>query len=140
MVRCRARMPRASHIVLLFARALRLRCPACAGGPLFASWFRIRDTCPGCGLALARHEEGYYLGAMALNLFVSEALFALLLVGVAVWTWPDVPWDTILFVSVVLMILAPVAFFPFSRTLWLAFDLLVRPVTRGEIHSTRRDA
>ena len=130
-------MPRLAHVALLFGRALRLRCPACAGRPLFTSWFRLREACPGCGLLLARKEEGYYIGAMALNLVVSESLFILLLTGVAWATWPAVPWNAILYGGVALMVLAPLAFFPFSRTLWLAFDLLFRPVTRGEIRSTR---
>src|SRR5262245_8786236 len=106
-----ARMPRLADVPLLFGRALRLRCPACAGRPLFASWFRLRDACPGCGLLLARKEEGYYIGAMALNLVVSEGLFLLLLVGVAFATWPRVPWDAILYVGIALMVLAPIAFF-----------------------------
>lgn len=131
-------MPRFADMALLFGRALRLRCPACAGRPLFVSRFRLRESCPGCGLLLARKEEGYYVGAMALNLVVSEGLFILLLAGVAFATWPRVPWDAILYGGVVLMVLAPIAFFPYSRTLWLAFDLLFRPVTRGEIRSTRR--
>jgi hypothetical protein len=31
------------------------------------------------------------------------------------------------------MILAPFAFFPWSKTLFLAFDLLFRPATREEL-------
>jgi hypothetical protein len=31
------------------------------------------------------------------------------------------------------MILAPILFFPFSKTLFLAFDLLFRPATRDEL-------
>jgi hypothetical protein len=31
------------------------------------------------------------------------------------------------------MILAPILFFPFSKTLFLAFDLLFRPATREEL-------
>ncbi len=117
----------------LFWRAARLRCPVCAGGPLFHSWFTMRDACPGCGLQLERHEPGYYLGAMSLNLGVAEGTFALAF-GAAVWaTWPDVPWDPLLYASVALMVLAPVAFYPFSKILWLALDLRVRPATREDL-------
>jgi hypothetical protein len=35
--------------------------------------------------------------------------------------------------GIILVILAPVLFFPFSKTLFLAFDLLFRPATREEL-------
>jgi len=37
--------------------------------------------------------------------------------------------------SVALAILMPVLFFPFSRTLWLAFDLHFRPSERGDVRT-----
>ncbi|MFN2432259.1 MAG: hypothetical protein ABR599_05480 [Gemmatimonadota bacterium] len=33
----------------------------------------------------------------------------------------------------VLMVVFPVAFFPFSKTVWLAFDLAFRPATWSEL-------
>jgi uncharacterized protein (DUF983 family) len=38
--------------LLLFWRALRLRCPNCGGGLILRSWFRMRPYCPSCGLPL----------------------------------------------------------------------------------------
>ena len=49
------------------------------------------------------------------------------MVGFLVWTWPTPPWTALLIGGVVLMLAAPVAFFPFARTLFLAFDLIFRP-------------
>jgi hypothetical protein len=48
-------------------------------------------------------------------------------------TWPSPPWQLLQYGGIILMILAPVLFFPFSKTLFLAFDLLFRPATRDEL-------
>jgi hypothetical protein len=47
--------------------------------------------------------------------------------GFLLWTWPSPPWDFFQISTVVLMLVVPVGFFPYSKTLFLAFDLLVRP-------------
>ena len=49
--------------------------------------------------------------------------------GFLALTWPSPPWDVFQIWTVVLMLVSPFAFFPFSKTLFLAFDLLVRPPT-----------
>jgi hypothetical protein len=38
-----------------------------------------------------------------------------------------VPWTFVQYGSIALIIAAPNVLFPFSRTLWLAVDLLMRP-------------
>lgn len=115
----------------LVARAMRLRCPACGGGDLFRSWLGLREQCPTCGLAMER-DEGYFLGGMMFNLVISELLFVACLVAALVLTWPNPPWDAIWIGSVAGMVLFPIAFYPFSRTLWLAFDLFFQPATSAE--------
>lgn len=120
---------------VLFSRALRLRCPACGGGPLFDGWFKVRQRCPGCGLLLDR-EQGHFVGAMAFNLIASEMLWLTGLVMVLLITWPDPPWTAIMVGSIVAMVLIPVVFYPYSRTLWYAFDLLFQPV---QLQEFRRD-
>ena len=44
-----------------------------------------------------------------------------------------VPWDLLEFGLPVLMAVSLVALFPFSRLVWLAFDLMLRPVTPQEL-------
>ena len=111
----------------LLGRAVRLRCPGCGGRPIFLRWARMCDNCPGCGLQLERGERGYWLGAYFFNLVAMETVFVLGFVGVLAATWPTPPWALLQAASVVLMVLAPIAFFPFSKTLFLAFDLWCRP-------------
>ena len=117
----------------LFARALRLRCPNCGRGRIFESWLRLGPTCPVCGLRTERGEEGYQVGSYMFNIIAAELIFAAIFVGVLVATWPDPPWTLLEFGGIALMIVAPFAFFPFSKTLFLAFDLAFRPATADEL-------
>jgi hypothetical protein len=85
-----------------------------------------------CGLGLERGEQGYWLGAYFFNLMAVETLFTVWVVGFLAWTWPSPPWGAFQIWTVVLMLISPFAFFPFSKTLFLAFDLLVRPPTEED--------
>ena len=115
------------RILLLFARALRLRCPNCGQGRVLASWFRLRPSCSACGLHFQRGEHDYYTGAMLFNLVVAELLFAGILLLVLLWMWPVVPWDFLQYGGIAMMILFPFLLYPFSQTIWMAFDLMLRP-------------
>jgi uncharacterized protein (DUF983 family) len=121
------------HPLRLFGRALRLRCPNCGQGKVFSSWFRMRTRCPVCGLKLERGEEGYQVGSYMFNLVASELVFAAVFVGIVLLTWPSPPWTELEYGGIVLMIIAPFVLFPFSKTLFLAFDLAFRPATRDEL-------
>jgi uncharacterized protein (DUF983 family) len=116
---------------ILFSRALTLRCPACAGGPLFHHWLQAHAECPGCHLRLER-DEGHFIGAMAFNLVVAEGAWVIGLVLCLMLTWPTPPWNAITIGSITAMVLMPIVFYPFSRTLFYAFDLLFQPVERRE--------
>jgi uncharacterized protein (DUF983 family) len=133
-----------------FARAMRLRCPHCGGGPIFTSWSRLLPACPVCGLRLER-EQGYWVGAYFFNLMAMETAFVVWFVGFLLASWPDPPWELFQVTTILLMAVVPFAFFPFSKTLFLAFDLLVRPPEEEDFaapheqgrrlpRSSRRDA
>lgn len=112
----------------MIGRALVLRCPRCGGRGIRRSWFRFKFACPTCDLALERGEsEDYWLGAYMFNLVAAELVSVGIAVVVIVSMWPDVPWNVVWALAVVLAIVMPVLFFPFSRDLWLAFDLMFRP-------------
>jgi hypothetical protein len=61
-----------------------------------------------------------------------ETVFTIWVVGFLLWTWPDPPWVFFQISTVVLMLIVPFAFFRYSKTLFLAFDLLVRPPTEED--------
>lgn len=80
-----------------------------------------------CGFQLQRGERGYWVGAHFLNLLAVDVVFAAWLGGLLVATWPDTPWTLLHIGSVVVMLITPVAFFPWSKTIFLALDLFFRP-------------
>ena len=68
-----------------------------------------------------------------MNFLVAELLIVLGGAVSIVVTWPDVPWNLITWGLILLMILAPLVFYPFAKTLWLAIDLTFRPLTLGDL-------
>ena len=117
----------------LIGRAMGLRCPNCCGGPVLRHWFRMRERCGKCGLRIERGEHDYWIGSMMFNLVLSELIFAAVFVVILVAAWPNVPWDTMQWAAPLMMLAAPAVLFPFSKLIWLAFDLMLRPMTAAEL-------
>jgi hypothetical protein len=70
-----------------------------------------------------------------------ETLFTVWMVTVLWWTWPHPPWLFFHLGTIALMLVTPFACFPFSKTLFLAFDLWIRPPTEQDFivpHETAR--
>jgi len=113
----------------MLARAITLRCPNCATKWPFVHWLRPAPECASCNQVLERAEEGegHYLGAMILNFAVMESLLVVLVLSVILLTWPSPPWNLIIYGGVALAIVAPLAFFPIAKLLWLAIDLYIQP-------------
>jgi hypothetical protein len=90
------------------------------------------ERCPRCGLRFER-IDGHWSGDLGINTIVSfGALFVTLIVGFAV-TWPDVPGIPLFLCAVSVAAIVPVVFFPFSKTIWLAIDLMMRPLEPDEV-------
>lgn len=112
----------------MIGRALVLRCPRCGGRGIRRSWSKFQHACPTCDLVLERGEsEDYWLGAYMFNLVAAEFVSVGIAVVIIVALWPVVPWNFVWALAVVLAIAMPILFYPFSRDLWLAFDLMFRP-------------
>ncbi|WP_419841608.1 DUF983 domain-containing protein [Candidatus Poriferisodalis sp.] len=113
-------------------RGLTLACPACGGRGLFTSpMLRIRERCPTCGLRFER-IEGHWLGAVALNTVASAAAVLLSVVIAMLVFGTDTGLRTLLAVALPVGVVSPVLFDPFSRTLWTATDMLLRPLTSSD--------
>jgi uncharacterized protein (DUF983 family) len=108
--------------LLLLGRGFMKRCPRCGSGGLFTTWTKMVDACPRCGMRFER-EEGYWVGAMTVNIVVTEIWFVIFLVVGIVLTWPELPVLPLVGIGVVVNGLFPVFFYPFSKTVWLAIDL-----------------
>jgi uncharacterized protein (DUF983 family) len=115
--------PEASTSTVLL-RGLRKRCPRCAERDTFVGWFRMRATCPRCGLRFAK-EQGGFLGAMTLNYGVAIGVWLVALAIVLVVTVPDVPVVPLFAISAVVLIGIPLCFYPRSQMLWAAIEFLV---------------
>jgi uncharacterized protein (DUF983 family) len=127
-----------SRVLVLFGRALLLRCAVCGSGGVMASWFRTKRRCPTCGFALER-EEGYFSGAMAVNLIATELILTAVLVTLLVVSWPlVVTWpmapsvQVTWYAAIAAAGILPLLTYPFSRTMWIAFDLVFRPPTPAD--------
>lgn len=119
----------------MLLRGALLRCPRCGSGGLFRGLTTMVERCPRCGLSF-EHEEGYWVGAMTINVTVALVV-GILAIGAAVAaTWPDIPVVPLVVVGVAAMILGPILFHPFSRTLWVALDLVF--FNRGASNEGRR--
>jgi uncharacterized protein (DUF983 family) len=118
----------------MLARGAIRHCARCGSGHLFSSWFHERDRCPGCGMRFQR-EEGFWLGGYVINFGLGEVSILALLAVLIGMEANHQPVDVALFatVGVVLAIVGPLATFPFSRTIWSAIDLLMRPLSREEV-------
>jgi uncharacterized protein (DUF983 family) len=112
-------------------RALLLHCPRCGGGGIVKTWFSLRERCPSCGLAFGRGEDSdYWLGAYAINLVFAEGLAAVIALAVLWLIWPSYTAAEV--TGSILAVALPILLFPFSRTLWLAWDLSFRPREEGD--------
>ena len=118
----------------MLARGLLKRCPLCGSGHLFDGWFRMKERCPRCGYLFER-EEGFVLGAYVINLAVAQGLVILLAVVPAIVLLarnPDTSIVPLVVGGVLGAVIGPLVFYPFSKTVWTAFDLIMRPVWVGE--------
>lgn len=118
-------------LVSMTVRGFRRKCPRCGQGKAFESYFRLRDNCPVCGYSFYR-EEGYWTGAMIINIAACEIWFFVLFIGTLIATSPDIQWGWILVIALVTNGLLPVLFYPHSKTIWMAVDLHFHPAGRGE--------
>jgi hypothetical protein len=64
------------------------------------------------------------VGAIIMNTAVTEALFLLLFIVAIIVMAPDIDWVVLLVIGVATNLIFPVLFYPFSKTLWMAFDLV----------------
>ncbi len=112
----------------MLARGLLKRCPICGTGNLFTRWFRMKERCPGCQYLFER-EEGFFLGAYVINLAIAQGLVILLAIVPLIIRMASDPDASIMpFVLGGLggAVVAPMFFYPWSKTIWTAFDLMLR--------------
>jgi len=104
-----------------FARGFTRRCPRCGSGKLFRHYVSMVPDCPRCGLHFER-EQGYWAGAVAVNIICVGAVFGIAFLVAMILTVPDVPVALMLAIFLPLAGLGPIVWYPFSKTIWVAVD------------------
>jgi hypothetical protein len=84
----------------------------------------MNTQCEVCGLIYER-EQGYFIGAIYLNVIATESLLlgTLLIYGLITGKFNP----AILTVLIVLALILPLVFFHHSRSLWLCIDHILNP-------------
>lgn len=96
----------------------------------------MREDCLTCGLRFER-EPGYWVGAVIINTAVIFGTFLVVFGGMVLLTWPEVPWVTVLVVTLLANMVIPVVFYPMSKTVWLAMELSWHPLEPSEIEAAQ---
>lgn len=92
------------------------------------------DRCGRCGLKFER-EPGFFVGAYLINFAIVIILLFVVCMGYVAMKAIDTsaPLLPVVAVGLVLAVVAPVLFYPFSRTLWSAIDIGMTPLTADEV-------
>ena len=94
---------------------------------MFHHWLKMLPICPTCGLRFDRGEPGYHPRAIWINLLLAERLSMAVTSPPSSGAGPPLRgrynWSAPLEA-----LIAPFILFPFSKTLFLAFDLGIRPL------------
>ena len=113
-------------------RALLLRCPYCGKGKLFRRVYTMYEKCSVCGWRFER-ESGYWTGAIALNLVVTELLIAIVIVPLATWlAITQQPITLLLIIGLPMPFILPFLFFRHAKSFWMSIDFWVHPVDPEE--------
>jgi uncharacterized protein (DUF983 family) len=130
-------LPSVGRTLRLFGRAFVLRCPHCGKGPVLQHWLKLRVKCGTCGLRLQRGEHDSFTGSMFI-LFTLVGLAGYAVLAVTMAASDETPWELLENGLPVLVLVLVVVLFPIAKLLWLAFDLMLRPVTTQELEWHKR--
>ena len=119
----------------MLVRGALKRCAVCGQGRLFRRWFTMLDTCPRCGLKFER-IDGHWVGSLGINTIVTFGSLLLVVAALLITQYPDYDVLPLTLLSMATTIVVPIFYFPFSRTLWTAIDLVMRPVQPWEVDPT----
>jgi uncharacterized protein (DUF983 family) len=98
--------------------------PGRRAGAWIRAWFVMAPACPRCGLRYER-AQGYFVGAIYINYGVTSTIavggFFLL------WGWADLSAELQLALWAPFIVLFPLWFLRWSRSLWLGLEYFINP-------------
>jgi uncharacterized protein (DUF983 family) len=107
------------------AAILRLRCPRCREGRVFARGVQMNPACPVCGLKFER-EPGYFVGAMYFSYGLSVAFMVTAFVAGRLLL-PDWPGEWVAGLAVLAFLPFVPMTFRYSRVIWIHYDRWLWP-------------
>jgi len=108
----------------MFGYGLRLKCPRCGVGSLYAKPFRMSPTCAQCGLKFER-EQGYFVGAIYINYAATVAIAVPGFFLLDASTSMNINQQLAIWLP--FAVIFPLIFFHHSRSLWLILDHFFNP-------------
>lgn len=82
-------------------------------------------NCPRCSYLFER-EEGFFLGALVVNIAVTEALIIIFIAVSFGLTLPDPPLTKLAIIGAIGAGVTPLVAYPFTKTIWTAVDIIMR--------------
>jgi uncharacterized protein (DUF983 family) len=128
----RAVLPPVAPAGTMFRRGLVKHCPVCGSGHLFDRYFSMKPRCPGCNLRFAR-IEGSWTGDLGINTIVTFGLMLLAFIGGTLIMWNRLNVAVLAGTVAGIAVFVPILFFPFTKTIWLAIDVILRPIEADEL-------
>jgi hypothetical protein len=95
----------------------------------------MAERCPRCGLRF-RRLEGHWSGDIGINTVVTFSLLWLVLVGGTLVMWGHINYLALAITAALVVFVFPIVFVPFAKTLWVAIDVVMRPVQDDELTAT----
>ena len=118
-------------------RGVTLRCPACARGKLFRGLLRMNQKCSDCEFSFER-SPGYFLGSAYINYGITALTttvsYVVLHFGFGCTNEQLLPG------LVAFILIFPLVFFRFARSLWLSLDCYFDRMGATEAMSGSRQA
>jgi uncharacterized protein (DUF983 family) len=111
----------------ILKRGFAKRCPVCGQGHLFHRWLQMVSNCPRCGYRFAR-APGQWLGSWFLNICLAQMVAVIFLIVAVAVAWPEPVNLWIVGAGLAATIGWVFGFFPYSRTIWCAIDLAMKPL------------
>ena len=107
----------------ILVRGLLNRCPNCGGDGVFRGLFKTNKRCDRCNFLVER-EDGFFLGAMALN-FAAGA-FPMVIIFVLVFM-EKISVPLAMAIVIAWGLIVPIIFYRMSRSLWMMLVYLCIP-------------
>jgi uncharacterized protein (DUF983 family) len=114
-----------NSLAVLLGRGIRQRCPVCGQGKIFSGILKTNQRCPTCQFVYER-EPGYYTGAIAVNLVLTELLIVAIAVPLAASQAVSIP--VLAVVGIALCTLLPLLLYRPTKGLWMGIDHFIHPV------------